>query len=307
MFGRYISVHGDIASYIQGVDDVMNIKSKLLKLGIKLEAESGHIYYLENYKPVQLDYDLVFIRHGETYGNCGQVTELGEIDVEMVKSGKKDKEKRIFQGDVDDLVNQLTEVGMLQAENVAAKMFNDFLLNDWNPDVILISPLMRARQTAEPFVIRYELQDNCMIDDEIKEMSFGVWDNRRVCDFDQENPCHLFYRSQHALVKQSGVNFEGVYKNGENFADVLLRAYCVLMRLNDSYAGKKVLMFSHSMFGAACSILLGKGQQVENDNYLAFDGKRSDGSSYTMSNATPYLLSTRLFDAARLVRTKFAK
>ena len=32
-------------------------------------------------------------------------------------------------------------------------------------------------------------------------MSFGEWENKRVCDFNDEHPCHSFYRNQNALIK----------------------------------------------------------------------------------------------------------
>lgn len=271
--------------------DYTDLKFKLSSLGIKIDFDSGHLFYKYNYKPIQLNFDLVFVRHGETYGNCGQTNEFGEIDFELVKTGIKDKEKRIFQGDVDTQINQLTHEGIAQAQNVADKLSTDYMQQHWEPDIILISPLTRARQTAEPFIKKFKLEDRFIIYDQIKEMSFGCWDNRRVCDIDSADPCHLFYTAQHALIKQSGVNATGVHKEGESFGEVILRAYDVLMQLNEQYAGKRILMFSHSMFGAACCILLGKGQKIENGDYLAFDGKRKDGSYYTMPNATPFELN----------------
>jgi hypothetical protein len=45
------------------------------------------------------------------------------------------------------------------------------------------------------------------------------------------------------------------------------------------------------MFGAACLMLLGRGQKIENGNYLAFDGKKKDGSYYTLPHATPVYLN----------------
>ncbi|MBV8802288.1 MAG: hypothetical protein JO131_04870, partial [Gammaproteobacteria bacterium] len=41
----------------------MNIKQKLLTLGLTLDTTSGHLNYVENFSPLQLNYELVFIRH----------------------------------------------------------------------------------------------------------------------------------------------------------------------------------------------------------------------------------------------------
>ena len=45
-----------------------------------------------------------------------------------------------------------------------------------------------------------------------------------------------------------------------------------------------VVMYGHSMCGAALAILTGNGKQVDGENYLGFDGK------YIMPNATPVYL-----------------
>jgi len=265
------------------------LQEKLSALGIRLDIESGHLFYRPaEFKPLSLNFELIFVRHGETYGNCGQSLANGDIDHESVTAGVKDKNKRIYQGDVDTEINQLTNDGRQQALAVAEELNDNFLDKGWEPDVVLVSPLSRAKDTAAPFIRQNFLEHQCIIDESIKEMSFGVWDNRRVCDLPPDDPCHLFYREQHGLVKGGGI---GEHSKAENFGEVLLRAYQSLMHLNKKYAGKRIIMFSHSMFGAACCILLGKGQTIENGSYLAFDGKREDGTYYTVPNAKPMALN----------------
>ena len=65
-----------------------------------------------------------------------------------------------------------------------------------NPESVLLKPLKRAEETSYPFFAKYNLQSLVKTVDEIHEMSFGQWDNRRVCDFADENECHLFYKNQ---------------------------------------------------------------------------------------------------------------
>jgi broad specificity phosphatase PhoE len=267
--------------------EIIDIKHKLMNLGIELD-EFGHLFYHHGFKPVELQFELVFVRHGETYGNCGQVTATGEIDKERVFQKIKDKNTRIYQGDVDTEINQLTDEGKQQAENVAMLLNNHFLEKNWYPDIILLSPLTRSQQTAAPFIVLNQLEKSAIIYDDIKELSFGAWENKRVCDIPDNDDCHKFYRDQHALVKSNGA------KKAECFAEALLRAHKVILDLNEKYAGKKIIMFSHSMFGAACCILLGRGQTVENGAYLAFDGKRKDGTPYTFPHATPVLLTAQV-------------
>lgn len=266
-------------------------KDQLARLGIDLDVNSGQLSYARSFTSLRLEFELLFIRHGETYGNCGQVTANGTIDIELVRKGIKSIENRIYQGNVDSQINQLTKFGRQQASAVSNELLHNFLDKGWYPDYILVSPLMRARDTALPFIRDNKFENRSVIHYGIREMSFGSWENKRLCDFDQDHPCHLFYREQNALVKCDTLN-------GENFCDTLLRAYDVLVSLNLEYPGKKLLVFSHSMFGAACCILLGRGENFEGHNNIAFDGKRKNGNSYALPNAKPVLLNTISWRAA---------
>lgn len=280
-------------SFLSDADYIL--KQKLLALGIALDITNGHLSYTKDFN-FKANFDLIFIRHGETFGNCGQVSSEGEIDATFVAGNIKNTHQRIFQGNVDAPINQLTKYGKKQAEEVAININNLFLEQGWSHDnvSVYVSPLQRALDTARPFLNflnenKYAYQ--YVICPEIREMSFGAWDNRRICDFEEENACHIFYRQQNALIKESGLNGNGISQSAESFCDVILRAYEVLSTLNTLEKNKKVLMFSHSLFGAACCILLGKGQTIENENYLAFDGHRSDGTSYLIPNARPVILN----------------
>lgn len=260
----------------------------LNSMGIIVNSDTGELRYADEFKPLMLGFELVFIRHGETFGNCGQVTRDGQIDFDMVASNRRDHECRIFQGNVDREINQLTERGKDQAKEVAKKLTESYIDKLWVPDHVLVSPLTRAMETAQPFIDQHGYLDRVIIHHGIVEQSFGAWENRRVCDFKPDDKCHLFYKNQNALVKQDGNDEYSAHQEAENFCDVLVRANRILTELNKLHPGKKIVMFSHSMFGAACCILLHKGQTFENSNYLAFDGKKSDGTYYTMPNATPF-------------------
>lgn len=272
----------------------VELQRKLFIHGIKLDIENGHLSYMPEFKPINTSFQLVFVRHGQTYGNCGQSTCHGTIDQDLMELGLKDDEKRIFQGNVDSEINQLTEFGKAQALEVAIQLEKELLANNWQPDIVFYSPLTRAHETGLPFINRNKLEHCSHPLEGIREMSFGSSDNRRVCDIDRKDPWHLFYRQQHALVKKSGVNGNGVFQSAENFCEVLLRAREVLLSLEKNYAGKKIVMFSHSMFGAACNILYGHGRKYDNENYLAFDGKSKNGEHYVMPNAKPILLNFTL-------------
>lgn len=260
------------------------MRSFLGNLNINIDFNTGRLSYGKEFSPLNLDYKLIFVRHGETYGNAGLSDRYGKIDLAMERGISNN---RVFQGNVDEDINQLTEYGEEQARIAAYEMFDSGL----RPDIIFHSPLQRAKKTGIPFV---ELLSRNNIDCEyielssIREMSFGMWENRRVSDMPSDHACHQFYRQQNALIKEDGANVHGNFCQAENFYDVLLRAYQTLISLNEKYAGKEILMYSHSMFGAACCILMGIGKEItmENEKYLAFDG------AGIMPHCKPILLSS---------------
>ena len=125
----------------------------------------------------------------------------------------------------------------------------------------------------------------------------------QVKDMPTDSICHLFYLGQNAVVKSSGLYIDpasGKTVPGENFVEVLHRTRAMLTTLTETasklprppYAiegkPKQVIIYGHSMAGAALSILTGNGKQVDGKSYLGFDGK------YIMPNATP----VKLVDAA---------
>jgi len=116
-----------------------------------------------------------------------------------------------------------------------------------------------------------------------------------VKDLEDDNICHLFYLAQNAVVKTSAPYVDpasGKNYQAENFVEVLTRMNGVLARVQERMAPLAakdarrplVVMYGHSMCGAALQILTGGGKQVDGESFLGFDGK------YIMPNATPVYL-----------------
>jgi broad specificity phosphatase PhoE len=258
------------AKFVEGLDEKLkkNWEEQAAALGIALDVATGHISYASDFssKKLELSFDLMYVRHGKTTGNT---------------------EPRIYQGFVDEPNNALNSIGLQQAEDAADKLDAMGL----NPDLIILSPLARAKDTGDAFVRRHEeLREKTEIWADTAEMRFGEWDNVMVKDLPADNICHLFYLSANALVK-SFVPYKapnGTSIEGECFVEVLTRMHSVLKKINDRFVNAEkrplVIMYGHSMAGAAVSILTGNGIQVENVEYLGFDGK------CIMPNATPVFL-----------------
>jgi len=220
----------------------------------------------------------LYVRHGKTTGNT---------------------EPRVYQGYVDEPSNALNEVGLGQAEDAADKL--DAL--QLRPDLVVLSPLSRASETGKAYLKRHpELDAVTEVWESKHEMAFGSWDNAMVKDLPDDAIAHLFYLDQNAVVKADGP-YPGPVPHGrttevpvENFVDVLVRMEALLLEVDERMrplADKAkeeggpaplVMMYGHSMAGAAIGVLTGTGKQVDGESYLGFDGK------YILPNATPVFL-----------------
>lgn len=107
--------------------------------------------------------------------------------------------------------------------------------------------------------------------------------------------CHLFYLDQNVLVKAPEPHFDrsGKAYEAENFVDLLIRVGQFLKEIDQEPEVKKciadgrrakVLIYGHSMAGAAISTLLGHGKVFDSEGSIGFDGK------WIMPNATPTML-----------------
>lgn len=150
---------------------------------------------------------VVLIRHGESVANAGLPT-------------------------YDPASIPLTETGRRQAEQIAEKM-------TIVPDLIIVSPYLRAKQSAEPVITRFpQAKVECW--PEVREFTYlspascagtNVEDRKeRVKAYwKAANPCY--------------VDGEGA----ESFSQFMQRVDLVLQKLDD-VAAKSILVFTHGQF-----------------------------------------------------------
>ena len=129
---------------------------------------------------------------------------------------------------VDDLVCgradvPLTELGHQQAQKLAQSAL------DKKIDVILCSPLERARNTAQP--ISDAIGVPIQIDDRLVEFDFGSFDG--TSRFGEE---FVWLRAQ------MPTRFPG----GESGFDLAYRVYGLLYEIKEKYADKNVLLVCHN-------------------------------------------------------------
>lgn len=119
---------------------------------------------------------------------------------------------------------ELNDQGIEQAEKTRE------LLKGEKIDLILCSPLKRARQTAE--IISQGRDIRLIIDERISERDFGEFEGMQVTDFDYS----AFWSYKQNLK----------YDTAENIKDFFSRVYSFLSSIKDEYNGKRILIVTHA-------------------------------------------------------------
>ncbi len=118
---------------------------------------------------------------------------------------------------------ELNEKGRQQAEETKK------LLDYKDIDLIICSPLIRARQTAE--IINKERNIPIIFEDGISERNFGEFEGHSTSEFDFE----AFWSYQKNLK----------YETAENIRDFFERVYSCIKKIQLEHKSKKILIVSH--------------------------------------------------------------
>lgn len=145
--------------------------------------------------------------------------------------------KHVWDSSVTSTV-QLTEEGIQQAKDSAES------LKDKKIDLIICSPLLRTKMTAEIVAdfIGYS-KDQIVFDERLREVNPG--------NVYQGNPLQNFL-SKFAAYKDRYLHAN---PDGENYADVKRRVMGALYDFEKTYQGKNILMFSHG--GVIMNMIIG--------------------------------------------------
>jgi isoleucyl-tRNA synthetase len=178
----------------------------------------------------------------------------GSTEITFVRHGQTNYNKdHRWQGSTDA---ELNETGLQQANAAAKKLAGEKF------DLIVSSPLIRARKTAE--IINAELGLDLVFEEDLREQHYGDWERRYAKE----------------LMEQLGKTVEEIRfmdpPNGETFKEVVHRVQRVLSK----YRGKRVLFVAHGHVYFALQQIINKKTQAE----LAVEPHE---------NAVPYQLSYR--------------
>ncbi|HET7817534.1 MAG TPA: histidine phosphatase family protein [Sphingomicrobium sp.] len=195
---------------------------------------------------------LWLVRHGQSQGNVAReaADAAGHHEIAI---------------DVRDVDVPLSELGQRQAE--ATGRWFASLGEDERPEVILTSPYLRARQTAEAICARGGLTGptRLVIDERLREREFGVFDRLTTAGIRNKYPEEAAHRSM--LGK-----FYHRPPGGESWADVILRLRSALNTINLHYCDRRVLIVCHQVVVLCMRYIL---EELTEEQILGID-KQAD-------------------------------
>jgi broad specificity phosphatase PhoE len=171
---------------------------------------------------------LWLVRHGQSEGNVARdaADESGSHEIDI---------------DVRDVDVPLSALGYTQAE--AAGRWFAALPRDDRPELILSSPYVRAKQTAE--IVRREGAlaggpAQTIVDERLREREFGIFDRLTTTGIRHRFPEEAAHRRR--LGK-----FYHRPPGGESWADVILRLRSMLNTINLHYCDRRVMIVCHQV------------------------------------------------------------
>ncbi len=140
---------------------------------------------------------------------------------------------------------ELTDRGIRQAYELADKMTINCV------DIIISSPLKRARNTAE--IVGEKIGAKVIFDDRLMERDFGLTDGTY-----EATPgfTHTFQQ------------FGYEYPKGETLLRVVQRVYNLLDEIKFKYDNKNIMIISH---GGVCRVINSYFSSLNNDEFFDFN------------------------------------
>jgi 2,3-bisphosphoglycerate-dependent phosphoglycerate mutase len=173
--------------------------------------------------------DLLYIvRHGESAGNVAREAAM--------QAGN-----RVIDIDIRDVDVPLSDLGIQQSE--ALGRWFATMPREKTPNIILTSPYLRARHTAEIVAESAGLPKDSfslVVDERLREKEFGILDRLTKVGIEAYHPDQAEFRR--LLGK-----FYHRPPGGESWTDVILRLRSATEMMSREYCGERVLLVCHSV------------------------------------------------------------
>jgi 2,3-bisphosphoglycerate-dependent phosphoglycerate mutase len=221
------------------------------------------------------------VRHGESAGNVARdaayAAGVARIDI-----------------DERDVDVPLSDLGKEQSEALGHWFAQ--MPTDQRPDVVLSSPYLRARRTAEIVQagggLHVDVTD-FVVDERLREKEFGILDRLTRLGIQQHYPDQAEFRL--ALGK-----FYHRPPGGESWCDVILRLRSALDTISLHHGGQRVLLVSHQVVVLCLRYLL---ENLNEEQILAIDREGEVANCSVTEYAFRLILGSGVLEVAHLTRT----
>lgn len=206
------------------------------------------------------------MRHGQNWPDRLWLVRHGQSQGNVARDAAHQAGLNVIDLDVRDVDVPLSELGRQQAE--ATGRWFAALPEAERPEVIVSSPYIRARQTAQAICDAGALVGGpakSVIDERLREREFGVFDGLTTKGIAEKFPEEAAHRRR--LGK-----FYHRAPGGESWADVILRLRSVLNTINLHYADRRVLVVCHQVVVLCMRYIL---EELDEAQILAID-KQAD-------------------------------
>lgn len=192
---------------------------------------------------------LWIVRHGQSAGNVARA-EAEASDRPLIDIAERDMDV------------PLSALGRQQAQALGA-WFRD-MPPDRQPTIVLCSPYVRARQTAQYLLEVAGLDRKTLtfhIDERLREKEFGIVDRLTKWGVELKYP-------ELAIQRSHVGKFYFRPPGGESWCDVILRLRSVLDTITRGYRGERVLIVGHQVIVTCMRYLL---ERMDEEQILEID------------------------------------
>jgi broad specificity phosphatase PhoE len=169
--------------------------------------------------------ELLLVRHGESQGNTA-AAEANRARAEAIEVPARDPDV------------ELSSLGREQAEATGRALAQ--LPDEARPEILLCSPYVRARQTADLVRASAGLQIPSTRDERLRDRELGVLDRLTQAGVTARFP-----------EEQARREWQGKFYHrpagGESWADVVLRLRSWLAEVDQRHTGRRVLVVTHDI------------------------------------------------------------
>jgi probable phosphoglycerate mutase len=190
---------------------------------------------------------LWIVRHGESAGNVA-LEAANAAGLPWIDVGPRD-------ADVP-----LSERGEQQADALGRWFAGTATTK---PDIVLTSPYLRARQTAERIRATVGTTMELIVDERLREKEFGILDRLTHAGVAQLQP-------QQAELRRRLGKFYHRPPGGESWCDIVLRLRSALDTISLHHSGQRVLIVCHQVVVLCFRYLL---EKLDEEKLLAIDAQ----------------------------------